>query len=95
MEFVKTAQYLRTQKKLLKKHSMTQSLIDETLLLLQNNPHHDSLRFKKMTCRKDKNRYSIRIVNTQYRMLFNLIDDIAYLVCICDHDDYDYRNKNC
>jgi len=24
-----------------------------------------------------------------------VIDDTAFLVCICDHDDYDYRNKNC
>ena len=95
MKTHKTSQYFRTQKKLLKKHALSQRHIDTTLELFSINSSDPSLQFKKMTCKKDKNRYSIRVQNTQYRVLINLLDNEAYLVCICDHDEYDRRNKDC
>ncbi len=95
MKIITTAQYLRTQKKLIKKHALSQKEIAGALTLFEKDPHHASLHFKKMVCKKDKNRYSIRIVNTQYRILMNVIDDDVYLVCLCDHDEYDRRNRAC
>ena len=95
MQIVKTSQFLRTQKFITKKHILSQIDIDKTLKLFANEPHHKSLHFKKMTCKKDKNRYSIRIINTQYRILLNLENDTAYLICVCSHDDYDRRNRGC
>jgi mRNA-degrading endonuclease RelE of RelBE toxin-antitoxin system len=90
-----TVQYARTKKKLLKKHILSEKEIEKTLLFFQEDTSEPSLHYKKMTCKKDKNRYSIRILNSAYRILMTVIDDKAFLVCICDHDDYDYRNKNC
>ena len=90
-----TIQYKRTKKKLLKKHILNAEDIEKTLLLFRNDISEASLHYKKMTCKKDKNRYSIRVINSAYRILMTVIDDSSFLVCICDHDDYDYRNKNC
>jgi len=95
MTIVETTQYQRTKKKILKKYILTQEQIDTTLTLFQENKEDPSLHYKKMTCKKDKNRYSIRILNTQYRVLMTISDDEVLLVCICDHDDYDARNKGC
>jgi mRNA-degrading endonuclease RelE of RelBE toxin-antitoxin system len=95
MTIEETIQYKRTKKKLLKKHILSEDEIKRTLHIFQNNIEEPSLHYKKMTCKKDKNRYSIRVLNSGYRILMTVIDDNVFLVCICDHDDYDYRNKNC
>jgi plasmid maintenance system killer protein len=95
MKIHETAQYLRTQKRVIKKHALTQSDIDRTLTLFKKDPKNSTLHFKKMTCKKDKDRYSIRVVNTQYRILMNIMESEIYLVCICDHDEYDRRNRGC
>ncbi len=95
MEIIKTSQYLRTQKQLIKKHALTKVEIESTLELFEDDPYHTSLHYKKMTCKKDKERYSIRIPNTQYRILMNMVNDTVYLVCVCSHDEYDRRNRGC
>lgn len=95
MEIIKTSQYLRTKKQLIKKHALSKSEIESALALFEEDPCHTSLHYKKMTCKKDKERYSIRIPSTQYRILMNISTDIAYLVCVCSHDEYDRRNKGC
>jgi len=95
MEIIKTSQYERTHKKLIKRHALTRNDIEDTILLFQKDPNDPTLHFKKMTCKKDKDRHSIRIPNTSYRILLNLICDDAYLVCVCDHDEYDRRNRGC
>ncbi len=95
MVIVKTSQYLRTKKHLIKKHSLTDTEIEGTLDLFTEDPYHISLHYKRMTCKKDKDRYSIRILNTQYRILMNIASNTAYLVCVCSHDEYDRRNRGC
>lgn len=95
MTISKTIQYLRTKKKLLKKHSLSQDDIEITLQLLRQDKDDMSLNYKKMVCKKDKDRYSIRVLNTQYRILMTVTKNEAFLVCICSHDDYDRINKNC
>jgi hypothetical protein len=72
MEIIKTSQYLRTKKQLIKKHVLSKSEIENTLDLFEEDPSHPSLNYKKMTCKKDKERYSIRIPGTQYRILMNV-----------------------
>ena len=32
---------------------------------------------------------------TKRRILMSITEEVTVLVCICDHDDYDFRNKNC
>lgn len=95
MEIIKTSQYLRTKKQLIKKYALSKTEIESALALFKKDPHHASLHYKKMTCRKDKDRYSIRILGTQYRILMNITSDTVYLVCVCSHDEYDRRNKGC
>ena len=95
MTTIETTQYNRTKKKILKRFVLKEKDIKNTLSIFQKNPKEPSLHYKKMTCKKDKNRYSIRILNTQYRILMTVIGDNAMLACICDHDDYDMRNKGC
>ncbi len=69
--------------------------IEETLSLFKENPHDTRLHYKKIICKKDKYRYSIRVLGTKYRILMSSYEDKADLHCICNHDDYDRLNKNC
>jgi len=48
-----------------------------------------------ITCKKDKNRYSITVPSTQYRILMTILDDVAYLVALLNHKEYDKNNKDC
>ena len=95
MTIVETTQYARTKKKMIKKFILTEQEIDTTLALFKEHQNNSALHYKKMTCKKDKNRYSIRVLNTQYRILMTVENNNAILACICDHDDYDMRNKGC
>ncbi len=95
MRIEESVGYKRTKKKILKKYILKKEDIESTLNIFQQNIHEPLLHYKKMTCKKDKNRYSIRILNSSYRILMSVIDNRAFLVCVCDHDEYDYRNKNC
>ncbi|CAA6816458.1 MAG: Unknown protein [uncultured Sulfurovum sp.] len=95
MVIIETTQYARTKKKIIKKFILTEEDINSTLTLFKENQNDPSLHYKKMTCKKDKNRYSIRVINTQYRILMTILNNEAILACICDHDDYDMRNKGC
>ena len=80
MEIIETSQYLRTKKQLIKKHALSKHEIDNALKYFEKDPYHASLHYKKMTCKKDKERYSIRIPNTQYRILMNVYSDTVYVV---------------
>jgi len=95
MTITETTQYIRTKKKILKRFILKKEQIETTLALFQKNPNELSLHYKKMSCKKDKNRYSIRVLNTQYRILMTVEGDNTLLACVCDHDDYDMRNKGC
>ena len=89
-----TNKYLSTKKRF--KHNKELLLkVEEAKELFLNDRKTVSLSFKKINCKKDKDRYSIRIPGTQYRILMTLFDDEAYFLCICNHDKYDFYNKNC
>ena len=90
-----SVQYLRTKKRLLKKHSLTEDSIEKCINLFKEDSNNNTLHYKKMTCKKDKNRYSIRVENTQYRILMTVTENEVFLLCICSHDDYDRINKDC
>ena len=92
MTITETTQYIRTKKKILKRFILKKEQIETTLALFQKNPNELSLHYKKMSCKKDKNRYSIRVLNTQYRILMTVEGDNTLLACVCDHD---MRNKGC
>lgn len=69
--------------------------IEKTLEIFKQDISNESLQFKKIACKRDKRRHSIRVVGTQYRILMSKFDTYVDLVCICNHDRYDMHNKNC
>jgi len=85
-----TPAYL-SHKKRFKKDKQLLIKIEETIQLLKQEKIH----FKKIICKKDKNRYSIRVANTSYRILATIYDNTADLICVCTHQKYDRYNKNC
>ena len=87
--------YLRTLKRITKKRTLSSIIIDNAIKLYLQDSKDTRLQFKHINCKRDKNRHSIRIPNTQYRILMSITDNTSLLICICDHDDYDLRNKNC
>ena len=87
--------YERTLKFFQKKHKQLIPIIEETIELLQTDKEDTRLKYKKINCQKDKNRYSVRVINKPYRILFTVFENEYKLICICDHDQYDKYNKRC
>lgn len=95
MKLIKRPRYERTVKKILKAHKLDKESITLTENLFRENPQNPSLRYHKIICKKDKNRWSISIPNTQYRILLTSIEDTAYFVALLNHREYDKNNKDC
>ena len=96
MKLHKTPKYERNVKKIISSHKLTKEEIEETEKLFEHRPQDTSLRYHKITCKKDKFRYSITVPNTQYRILLTVIDENrVYLVALLNHKDYDRHNKHC
>ena len=91
----KTPRYNRTVKKIIKSHKLSISEIEKVETLFIENHNNPTLHHKSIICKKDKNRYSIRVLNTQYRILLTILDDIAYFQALLNHKDYDKNNKDC
>ena len=91
----KTPRYNRTVKKIIKSHKLSISEIEKVETLFIENHNNPTLHYKSIICKKDKNRYSIRVLNTQYRILLTILDDIAYFQALLNHKDYDKNNKDC
>ena len=79
--------YLRILKCITKKRTLSAAVIDEAIALYLSNRDDPRLQFKPIVCKRDKYRHSIRIPNTQYRILMSVVEDLTILVCICSHDD--------
>jgi len=94
MQVELTRAYISSAKKLKKNRNLINK-IEESEKLLRENHLDNRLHFKPMTCKQNKTMHSIRVINTQYRILFTLHEDTAELRCVCNHDEYDRRNKNC
>jgi len=95
MQVRKDTSYERSLKKLQKKDKQLLPIIEDTIKLLLENQEDTRLKYKKMDCKKNKNRYSIRVINKSFRILMNVSENTYALVCVCDHDKYDHYNKNC
>jgi len=91
----KTKTYLSSKKKLVKNNNELKDQIDQVEKLLEINHLDTALDFKKIICKKDKSRKSVKIPNTQYRILLSHDEDTFVLVCVCNHNRYQIRNKNC
>lgn len=95
MQIEKENAYLRDRDKMISKNHILSLLIEETEQLFLENRYDKSLRLHKIHCKKDKNRYSITIVNTQYRILATIKNEITIFIKLVNHKTYDRINKNC
>ena len=84
-----------SSKKSYRKDEKLLNQIDDTIDLFKNNHNDVTLHFKKITCKRDKQRHSIRVPGTQHRIMMTYYGDYAELICICKHDRYDRLIKNC
>ncbi|MBU1658337.1 hypothetical protein KKG72_04705 [bacterium] len=94
MQVNETKTYI-TSKKRFKNQAQLLTKIDKTIDALKNDTVTPNMNFKKINCKRDKTRHSIRVVGTKYRVLLSFENNISDLVCICDHDTYEQHNKNC
>ncbi|KIM06437.1 MAG: hypothetical protein KU28_08195 [Sulfurovum sp. PC08-66] len=95
MNIEKSKDYERTFKRITKRYILTCENIESAIELFKTDSSNQKLQFKKIQCKHDKNRHSMRIPNTQYRILISIDENVAVLQCICDHDEYSMRNKRC
>ena len=93
MQVNETKQFLRSKKKII--NALASKKLEEAIELLKNDYKHQSLHFKKITCKRDKYRHSARVPGTDYRILMSLYDETLDLICVCTHDKYDRINKDC
>ena len=86
--------YLRSKRKVAKKISL--KVIEETEELFKIDPNSKKLHLKKIVCRKDKNKQSIRVLgNEGYRILLTIKNGIVVFQDIMNHDKYDRVTKDC
>jgi len=95
MNILKSKDYERTLKRITKRHILDKESIEKSITLFTTDSSNTALQFKKIKCKRDKYRHSIRIPNTQYRILLSITEEVIVLQCICDHDEYNMRNKKC
>lgn len=84
MVIKRLSKYTRDVKKLTKAHKLTTEQIEATEQLFAQDPHHSSLRLHKIVCKKDKDRYSITVPSTQYRILITKLNDSTSLNTLVD-----------
>ncbi len=95
MTIEKLPRFLRDVKKLTKNRLLTIEQIEKTEELFIENRELKSLRYHPITCKKDKDRWSITVPNTPYRILVSDLGDVVKFNTLLDHDAYNRINKNC
>ena len=95
MQIIFSKSFERDYKKLTKNNKQLKEKVDLTIEIFKSNYQDSRLNYKHIICKKDKFRYSIRVINTQYRILMTCIDNICEFRFLLDHDEYDRKNKDC
>lgn len=82
-----TESYTRRARRVLKAHPELLGVYEKTLMLLELNPHHPSLRLHKLQG-KLKDLYSVSItLSYRITLSFAMIEDAIVLIDIGSHDD--------
>ena len=92
-EIIFSSDFNRTKKKFIKNSPQNEQILKEVIAVFKENPQE--LEYKPIRCKKDKNRYSIRVFNTGFRILLSSLPNSFVFRCICNHNEYDRRNKKC
>ena len=85
-KLIYTDSYLKRARKFFKRHPELLGQYEKTLMLLELNPHHPSLRLHQLSGKLDQ-LYSVSI-NMSYRLVmeFLILDRELVLVDVGDHD---------
>ena len=95
MEIEQTTKYKRELKKVLKTPSISMEKVDKTIETFIENPEHNSLDTKSIKgCSDYRNLHQIRI-SSDYRILFELLDELMILRHIGKHNYIEKRTKDC
>ena len=92
-EIIFSSDFNRTKKKFIKNSSENEKILEEVIAVFKENPQE--LEYKLIRCKKDKDRYSIRVFNTGFRILLSSLPNSFVFRCVCNHTEYDRRNKKC
>ncbi len=95
MEIEQTTKYKRELKKILKSPIINEKKIDTIIDTFIRNPTASALDTKKIRgCSHYTNLHQIR-VNSDYRILFELMNDFIILRHIGKHNDVEKKTKDC
>lgn len=95
MKIEETTRYKRELKKVLKTPNISSEKIDNTIETFLENPKHNALDAKPIKgCSDYTNLHQIRI-NSDYRILFELLDELMILRHIGKHNYIEKRTKDC
>lgn len=96
MNIVYSESYKTDLAKKLKSGILKQEAHKKFIDTFTNDSTYKSLAFKHITCRYDKNLYSLR-VNSNLRVLVNKIpnDDVVIFINLLTHSEYDRKIRKC
>ena len=95
MKIEQTTKYKRELKKVLKAPNITEEKIETIIETFIENPEQNSLDTKLIKgCSDYTNLHQIRI-NSDYRILFELLDELMILRHIGKHNYIEKRTKDC
>lgn len=92
-DIIFSSDFKRTKKKYIKNSPQNEKILEEVIATFKDDPH--KLEYKPIRCKKDKDRHSIRVFNTGYRILLSSLPNSYVFRCICNHNEYDRRNRGC
>ena len=86
-EIIETKAYIRKVRKFLKKHPNIFKKYEKTIFILEQNPHHPSLRLHKL--QGEMKEYFSVSIDMEYRIIidFIIVDEKIYLLDIGSHDE--------
>ncbi|MEA3521966.1 MAG: hypothetical protein U9R50_03250 [Campylobacterota bacterium] len=89
--------FVKQRQKLTSSKQLTDIQIDDTLHLYIKNKNTRNLHKHKITCKHDKCRISIAVLNTgqKYKILLSDQADRVVFIFIGSHKRYDRINKDC
>ena len=95
MKTFETTKYKRELKKVLKTSNITIIKIQNTIDLFLNSPSNNSLDTKMIeACSDYKNLHQIRVTG-DYRILFELLEDVLILRHIGNHNYIEKKTADC
>lgn len=97
MTIVEIRAFQKDKKSLVKDSNFSFEILDKQIQRFKTDTTHPSLEFKHITCKRNKNRYSIRIT-LNYRIIMDKISDTEFhFMRLVNHKEYDrlIKANNC